>query len=250
MYWQNVHRCKEEPFSSNLIKTFLWEFICASYFQQRWRYLYSSYLCSNLDRPCWTGFMPCSDKSEGVLLWWKWPAMWYWEWGEITPIKGNKPAPEKVECFGIKDTDTEESAWIWVVKDKQNGEQVRTPRNDGKTKQLHSSKQVCNKEGWCPQQECCGSGAEPTEEKTGERAMQNPPTQISLLVYSVEQQHTARGISAPCDWAILLHRLSLTAWLRCQSAHSTSNVQLSIRESEREIILEKTLEWKNPRKWS
>lgn len=36
--------------------------------------------------------------------------MWYWEWGEITPIKGNKPAAGKVECFGIKDTDTEESA--------------------------------------------------------------------------------------------------------------------------------------------
>lgn len=130
-----------------------------------------------------------------------------------THKKGNKPETAKVECFGIKGTDTEESAWTGVVKGKQNGEQVRAPRNGAKIKQLHSSKQACNEEGWCPQQECCESGVEPTEEKTEVKgAMQIPPTQISLLVYSVEEQHTARGIPVPS----LLWSLSLTARLKCQ----------------------------------
>lgn len=53
-------------------------------------------------------------------------------------------------------------------------------------------------------------------ENRGKRAMQIPPTQIALLVCSVEQQHVVRGISAPCDWAFLFCCLSLTAWLKCQ----------------------------------
>lgn len=66
---------------------------------------------------------------------------------ETNQEKGNKPTTEKVEWFGIKGTDTEESACTGVVKGKQNGEQVRIPRKDAKIKQLHSSKQACKKEG-------------------------------------------------------------------------------------------------------
>lgn len=63
------------------------------------------------------------------------------------PRKRKQTTTEKVERFGIKGTDTEESACTGVVKGKQNGEQVRIPRKDAKIKQLHSSKQACKKEG-------------------------------------------------------------------------------------------------------
>lgn len=48
--------------------------------------------------------------------------------------KGNKPATEKVDFFGMKGTDTQESAWIGIVKGKQNGERVRSPTKDAKIK--------------------------------------------------------------------------------------------------------------------
>lgn len=58
----------------------------------------------------------------------------------------NKPATEKMELFGVKGTNTEESACTGVVKGKLNGEQVRVHANDAKIKQLHSSKQTCDEE--------------------------------------------------------------------------------------------------------
>lgn len=53
-----------------------------------------------------------------------------------------------MELFGVKGTDTEESACTGLVKGKLNGEQVRVRASDAKIKQLHSnsSKQTCDEE--------------------------------------------------------------------------------------------------------